>query len=94
LREFIWTPADFGLSAASKESMLIDGPAASAALIRNILSGASGPPRDIVVLNAAAALWTAGKDTSPAACARLAAETIDSGAARDLLDRLVEVTRA
>ena len=39
--------------------------------------------------NAAAALWTAEKAASPAACAVLAAEAIDSGAARDLLARLV-----
>ena len=93
LGEFTWTPADFGLPPAGRESMLVDGPPASAGMIRDILAGQSGPPpRDIVVLNAAAALWTAGVDSSPEACARLAAEVLDSGAARDLLARLVEMS--
>ncbi len=63
-------------------------------LIRDILAGVSGPPRDIVVLNAAAALWTAGRDESPSRCAQIAAEAIDSGAARDLLAKLAELSNA
>jgi anthranilate phosphoribosyltransferase len=47
-----------------------------------------------VVLNAAAALWTAGKSASLAECARLATEAIDSGAARRLLAQLAEKTIA
>lgn len=94
LREFTWCPADFGLAESDKQSMLIDGPIASAAIIREILAGTAGPPRDIVVLNAAAALWTAGKSDSLAECARLAAAAIDSGAARQLLTRLAEVSHA
>ncbi|NQU24912.1 MAG: anthranilate phosphoribosyltransferase [Candidatus Nealsonbacteria bacterium] len=90
LREFQWTPADFGLEPAGRETMLVDGPEQSAAMIREILDGRTGPPRDIVTINAAAALWIAGRDDSPAQCARLAAEAIDSGAARDLLARLAE----
>lgn len=93
-REFSWRPADFGLAESGRESMLIRGPEDSAALIRSILAGQSGPPRDIVVLNAAAALWTAGRAVEPRECARLAAAAIDSGAAADLLRRLVEVSRS
>ena len=74
--------------------MLVDDPAGSAAVIREILDGRPGPPRDIVVLNAAAALWTAGKADDPAACARLAADAIDSGSAADLLGRLGEMSHA
>jgi len=57
-----------------------------------VLAGNAGAPRDIVVLNAAAALWTAGKSASVAECARLASEAIDSGAARQLLAQLAEKT--
>jgi len=57
-----------------------------------LLAGRPGPPRDVVVANAAAALWTVGRDDSLAACARLAADAIDSRAAADLLRRLVEYT--
>ena len=87
MHRFVWTPEDFGLARAGRESMLIDGPAASAAIIQRILEGEHGPPRDVVVLNAAAALWTAGVDSSPTACAEQAAAAIDSGAASQLLSR-------
>jgi anthranilate phosphoribosyltransferase len=94
LKHFDWTPEDFGLKPAGRDSMLVSGPEESAAMIRDILDNRPGPPRDIVVANAAAALWTAGRDPSPKTCAQLAAETIASGAARELLARLVELTRA
>lgn len=89
---FAWTPGDFGLSIADRTTLLIDGPAASAGIIRKVLAGESGPPRDIVVLNAAAALWTAQISDSPRECARRAAEAIESGAASSLLRRLVETS--
>ncbi|HUT13129.1 MAG TPA: anthranilate phosphoribosyltransferase [Thermoguttaceae bacterium] len=94
LRRFDWTPDDFGLTPAGRETMLIDGPQQSAEIIRRILAGESGPPRDIVVINAAAALWTVGRDDSPRECAAMAAEAIDSGAAKDLLKRLARRTSA
>jgi anthranilate phosphoribosyltransferase len=93
-RQYRWTPADFGLPSAGLQAMQVAGPAESAVLIREILAGHPGPPRDIVVANAAAALWLAGRDASLIACARLAAEAIDSGAARTILARLVEITNA
>ena len=92
LRQFDWNPSDFGLLSGSRESMLVDGPDQSAAMIRGILRGRPGPPRDIVVANAAAALWTAGRDESLAACARLAADAVDTGATQELLARLVELS--
>ena len=92
LSEFTWHPADFGLEVANVESMLVDGPGASAAKIREILAGHQGPSRDIVVLNAAAALWTAGKDASVSICAQLAAQSIDSGQAAELLAKLAELS--
>jgi anthranilate phosphoribosyltransferase len=92
LRRFEWEPSDFGLKPAWQSTMLVSGPEESAALISEILAGRRGPPRDIVVANAAAALWTVGRAPSPKQCAQEAAEAIDSGAARDLLARLVERT--
>ena len=70
--------------------MLVETSSESAAVIRNILAGKSGPPRDVVVLNAAAALWLAGKANAPQHCTTLVNEAIDSGGARDLLAQLVE----
>lgn len=92
LREFVWTPDDFGLTSAPQYSLRIADAAASATLIRRILAGERGPPRDIVVLNAAAALWAAEADPTPRLCANRAAAAIDSGAAERLLAKLVELT--
>jgi len=87
MRSFAWSPADFGLPVQSQDRLRIASAAESAALIRGILAGERGAPRDVVILNAAAALWTAGVDSSVPGCAQIAAESIDSGHARDLLER-------
>lgn len=89
---FSWRPADFSMTAAGQEAMLVDGPKESAEVIRRVVSGEPGTPRDVVIMNAAAALWTAGHEDQPARCAELAADAIDSGAAKELLARLVEVS--
>lgn len=93
VRNFTWQPADFGLPVSGKESLVVDGPEASAAIIREVLSGKQGPPRDIVLINAAAAMWVAGVDSSPLVCARQAADAIDSQQAAKLLARLAEATK-
>lgn len=92
--ELTWQPSEFGIRAADKDAMLVDGPAASAAMIREILAGQLGAPRDIVVVNAAAALWTAGVDQSLKTCAERAATAIDSRAASELLGKLAETSHA
>lgn len=92
-----WTPEDFGLArqpASAADSLRVDGPAESAAAIRAVLGGETGPRRDVVVLNAAAVLWAAGMHDSLPAARQLAAATIDSGAARRLLERLAARTEA
>ncbi|MCC6123816.1 MAG: anthranilate phosphoribosyltransferase [Pirellulales bacterium] len=93
LRHFDWTPEDFGLQSSTRDSLLVNDPAESAALIAQILAGQTGPPRDIVLANAAAALWTVGRNPSLLRCTALAAETIDTGKARELLERLAERTQ-
>jgi anthranilate phosphoribosyltransferase len=92
VRRFEWQPNDFGLQPTGQAEMLVSGPEESAEMILGILAGRRGPPRDIVVANAAAALWTVGRDPSPKQCAEQAADAIDTGAARDLLAKLVELT--
>jgi anthranilate phosphoribosyltransferase len=93
LRSFDVAPEDFDLARSDLASIEIDGPEQSAALIRQVLAGQPGPARDIVVANAAAALWTVGRHETLALCARDAREAVQSGAAADLLARLVERTR-
>jgi len=92
LSEFRWMPADFGLREAPIDALKVRGPEESAAVIRDILAQQSGPCRDVVVLNAAAALRVAGRSTDPRQCARQAEEAIDSGAAARLLEQLGELS--
>ncbi len=91
--DLTWQPRDFGLSEGALDALMVDSPAASAAMIRDVLAGQVGPPRDIVIANAAAALWTAGSVDGLEAGATRAAEAIDTGTARELLERLAEWTR-
>ena len=88
--EFVWNPEIFGMESAGSEGMKAETPSQSADIIRKLLDGEKGPSRDVVVLNSAAALWLAGKENNPVACAELTAEAIDSGAAKDLLAKLAE----
>jgi len=94
IRQFTWTPADFGLETSPVGSLAIETPAESAALIRRLLDGEQGPPRDVVILNAAAALIAAGSTDQPENAAKQAAEAIDRGAAKDLLAKLGQRSHA
>jgi anthranilate phosphoribosyltransferase len=76
-----------GAEPAPLAALFIDSPAQSAAVIEHVLAGQPGPAREMVVLNAAAALWVAGLAENWAAGALRARQAIDSGAARDTLAR-------
>ncbi|MFO0788677.1 MAG: anthranilate phosphoribosyltransferase [Pirellulales bacterium] len=91
---FTWRPSDFGIEAGATASLAVATPAESAAIIRRVLAGERGPTRDIVVLNAAAGLITAGRCSAAKTAAAAAVTAIDSGAARDLLARLAERSHA
>ncbi|MBN2578678.1 MAG: anthranilate phosphoribosyltransferase, partial [Pirellulales bacterium] len=92
LRRFTWTPDEFGLPSSGRADLLVHTPEESAALIRAILAGHPGPPRDITLANAAAALWTVRKGKTLEESAQLAAAAVDSGKADKLLKKLVERT--
>lgn len=85
--ELRWTPEDFGVARGNRLALLVDGPEASAERILSVLDGEPGPCRDVVILNAAAALWVAEKSSDLKECARIATEAIDSGAGTRLLQR-------
>jgi anthranilate phosphoribosyltransferase len=85
-----WVPADFGLPVAAIEDLQGGDTEANASIIRAILGAEAGPKRDVVVANAAAALFVARKAIDLKAAVAMAAESIDSGAARAKLERLVE----
>jgi anthranilate phosphoribosyltransferase len=64
----------------------------NAAITRDVLEGGSGGPRDAVLMNAAAALYVAGAASSVREGVDLARTSIDSGNARDVLERMIAVT--
>ena len=94
LRSYTVSPGELGLPAARLDDLRVASPAESAAVVRDVLAGTSGPARDIVALNAGAALVAAGKAADLAAGIGLARETLDSGAAAAALRKLVDVTNA
>ena len=90
LREFVIHPQELGFSTIESPELLLGGDAQSNALrIQSILSGQEiGPARDMIVLNAAAALHLAGIGRTLAESLLLAVESIASGEASRVLDRL------
>jgi anthranilate phosphoribosyltransferase len=88
-------PGDFGLTTATAADLAPGKNAAeNAAISRAILAGERGPRRDIVLVNAAAALFAAGRAESIADGLALAAESIDGGAAQAKLEALIAATNA
>ena len=83
-------PADFGIDPAKHEDLTGDDASENALIMQRILEGVHGPRRDIVVVNAAAALVAAGHAASFSEGAAQAAESIDSGKAREKLRAFVE----
>ncbi|MBC2669640.1 anthranilate phosphoribosyltransferase [Novosphingobium piscinae] len=80
------TAAEAGLPSAPVEAIRGGDPATNAAALRRLLAGEPGPYRDAVLFNAAAALLVAGEAQDWAAAAEEAAEAIDKGLAKALLD--------
>ncbi|MGA8383576.1 MAG: anthranilate phosphoribosyltransferase [Stellaceae bacterium] len=83
---------DAGLPSARLEDLRGGQPEHNARLMRRLLAGDGGPLRDVVLLNSGAALLVAGRAANLADGAELAARSIDSGAARRVLDDLVART--
>ncbi|MBN9263521.1 MAG: anthranilate phosphoribosyltransferase [Hyphomicrobium sp.] len=88
------TPADAGLAPAKLADLKGGDAATNAAAIRELLAGVKSPFRDIVLLNTAAALIVGGKATSLTDGVALAVHSIESGAARAALDKLIQITNA
>jgi len=93
IKSFEISPRDFGLEQSALEHLRGGGPEENARTIRAILTGTRrDEARDLVVINAAAALFVGGAADNLYAAARLAEHSIDSGAAVDKLNRLIEAT--
>ncbi len=87
------TPQQLGLQPAAIESIQIDSPESSAAMARGVLTGEYGPARDVVLMNASAALVAADIASDLVEGVELAARSIDHGNALSRLDELVELSQ-
>jgi len=93
IREFSLTPEEFGISQASEDDLKGGDPEFNAAAIKRLLAGETGAFRDIVLMNAGAALVISGKAKAMQDGIDAARAAIDSGAAARTLDRMVAISR-
>ena len=87
-------PEDFGLKTASMESLAVQSPLESLGIINSVFSGDKGAARDVVVINAAAALYVSGVAVDWAEGVRMSERAIDSGAASQKMRDLISYTKA
>lgn len=94
IRTYEVTPEEFGLKRGTLDDISGGDAAANAEIIREVLAGKRSARRDVVLLNAAAALVAAGKADHLADAVPLASKSIDSGAAAEKLQALVQFTNS
>jgi anthranilate phosphoribosyltransferase len=93
VREYEVAPEQFGFARVDSALLRVDGPAQSKAMLLQALENVAGPARDIVALNAGAALYAAGIAESIVAGVALAKAVLENGAARAKLDQFVAATQ-
>jgi anthranilate phosphoribosyltransferase len=93
LSEYTIEPEDFGLAMASSRNLRVENAAGSMAMVLDVLAGKPGVARDIVALNAGAALYAADVAVSIEAGIKLAIDAIESGAAGRKMRQFVATTR-
>ncbi len=88
-----WTPEDFGVPRASMSDLAGGDATENLSITRSILDGKSGPKRDIVLVNATPAIVASGLADGFREAMDLAAESVDSGAARRVLERAAQLSQ-
>jgi anthranilate phosphoribosyltransferase len=94
ISEYFLAPEDFGLQRSPVSALAGGSPSENAAIIRSVLLGLDGPARDVVEMNAGAAIYLGGKAGSVAEGISLAERSIDSGSSLQKLEELVMETGA
>lgn len=92
LERYELNPRDYGFALCQPEDLVGGDAAVNARIARDILAGGAGPKRDVVLLNAGACLYMAGKADSISGGIALAAATIDSGMAKAKMEAFVRAT--
>ncbi|MDR4497126.1 MAG: anthranilate phosphoribosyltransferase [Candidatus Scalindua sp.] len=93
IKSYFITHESFGIKKAEIKDFVVKSPEESAAAISEVLNGVKGPRRDIVLLNASAAIVAGGGATDLKDGIRLAAKSVDSGRAKASLDQLIKITQ-
>ncbi len=91
-KDYVITPEQFGFERCTKDDLRGGTPEENAKITRDVLSGAKGHKRNVVLMNAGAALYIYGKADSIENGIKLAAEMIDSGKATETLERIIELS--
>ena len=94
ITEYTIQPEDFGLPTSSLDSVRVETAQESLQLIQRVFAGEQGTARDIVCLNAGAAIYVAGLADSHAAGVATAQQVLDSGAAAERLQQLIDLTKS
>jgi anthranilate phosphoribosyltransferase len=93
IRSYSVTPEEVGVEPAPPDAVRAGTPERNAEILRQVLDGGDGAERSLTVLNAGAAIYVGGRADSIEAGVHAAEEAVDSGAARDALERWLERTR-
>jgi len=94
VKQYTFRPEDFGMKRAAADSLRGGTAEVNAAILRSVLSRETGPRRDVVLLNTAAALLAGDRVSSIIDGLALAREVIDSGRALSKLEELIRVSRS
>jgi anthranilate phosphoribosyltransferase len=93
VRDYMIDPLNYGLSLASLDDILGNSPVTNAQIISDVLSAKKGPQRDIVIINAGAAIMITGAADTLTDGMKKASESLDSGNALNKLNSLKEITQ-
>jgi anthranilate phosphoribosyltransferase len=94
ISEYELHPEDFGVAMSSLRALKVSTPQESKSMLMSVLNNEDGPPKDIVCLNAGVALYAANVVDSVEAGLTLARKTIASGAAKERLNQMIELTQS
>jgi len=94
LQTYMVTPEQFGIPRGDVSQLVVEDAAQSLVLMRQVFDNTPGPARDIVSLNAGAAIYVAGLSNTLEAGVKLAQETITSGVAREKFDALIALSKS
>jgi len=94
VNSFFMDPRQFGFDYCKPEELTGGDPAENARIALDILNGAKGPKRDIVLLNSAVCLYMTYNNVTLSECVRMAADTIDSGKALEQLNKFIKLSNS